>query len=59
MSDAIPSLPQYAFAAWCSVKAQGQLSFIILEHLTSAPSQISAVKNLDDIIHTLVSTIDM
>jgi hypothetical protein len=24
MSGAIPSLPQYAFMAWCSVKAQGQ-----------------------------------
>jgi hypothetical protein len=25
MSGALPSLPQYAFMAWCSVKAQGQL----------------------------------
>jgi len=25
MSGAIPALPQYAFMAWCSVKAQGQL----------------------------------
>jgi len=25
MSGAIPSLPQYVFMAWCSVKAQGQL----------------------------------
>jgi len=25
MSRAIPPLPQYAFMAWCSVKAQGQL----------------------------------
>jgi hypothetical protein len=25
MSGAIPSLPQYASMAWCSVKAQGQL----------------------------------
>jgi hypothetical protein len=25
MSGAIPTLPQYAFMAWCSVKAQGQL----------------------------------
>jgi hypothetical protein len=25
MSGAIPSLPQYAFLAWCSVKAEGQL----------------------------------
>jgi hypothetical protein len=25
MSGAIPPLPQYAFMAWCLVKAQGQL----------------------------------
>jgi len=25
MSGVIPPLPQYAFIAWCSVKAQGQL----------------------------------
>jgi hypothetical protein len=25
MNGAIPLLPQYAFMAWCSVKAQGQL----------------------------------
>jgi hypothetical protein len=25
MSGAIPQLPQYAFMAWCLVKAQGQL----------------------------------
>jgi hypothetical protein len=25
MSGAIPPFPQYAFMAWCSVKAQGQL----------------------------------
>jgi hypothetical protein len=25
MSGAIPPLSQYAFMAWCSVKAQGQL----------------------------------
>jgi hypothetical protein len=31
MSGAIPSLPQYAFMAWCSVKAQGQL-YIYLYH---------------------------
>jgi hypothetical protein len=27
MSGAIPLLPQYAFMAWCSVKAQGQFTF--------------------------------
>jgi hypothetical protein len=25
MGEAVPALPQYAFMAWCSVKAQGQL----------------------------------
>jgi hypothetical protein len=25
MGGAIPPLPQYAFMAWCSVKARGQL----------------------------------
>jgi hypothetical protein len=27
MGGAMPPLPQYAFIAWCSVKAQGQLYF--------------------------------
>jgi hypothetical protein len=34
MREAIPPLPQYAFMAWCLVKAQGQLylcfTFILL-----------------------------
>jgi hypothetical protein len=30
MRGAIPSLPQYAFMAWCSVKAQGQLFLCLL-----------------------------
>jgi hypothetical protein len=29
MSVAIPTLPQYAFMAWCSVKSQGQLYLTI------------------------------
>jgi hypothetical protein len=29
MSGAIPPLSQYAFMAWCSVKAQGQLYFYL------------------------------
>jgi hypothetical protein len=47
MSGAVPPLPQYAFMAWCSVKAQGQLyiyltlpyltlSYITLPYLTSS-----------------------
>jgi hypothetical protein len=33
MSGAIPPLPQYAFMAWCSVKAQGQLYLYLLYSL--------------------------
>jgi hypothetical protein len=39
MSGAIPPLPHYAFMAWCSVKAQGQL--YLLSYLTTT---ISAVR---------------
>jgi len=31
MSGAILLLPQYAFMAWCSVKAQGQLYFYLTD----------------------------
>jgi hypothetical protein len=30
MSGAVPLLPQYAFMAWCLVKAQGQLYLYLL-----------------------------
>jgi hypothetical protein len=30
MSGAKPPLPQYAFMAWCSVKAHGQLYFTFI-----------------------------
>jgi hypothetical protein len=30
MSEAIPSLPQYAFMAWCLVKAQGNFTFTFM-----------------------------
>jgi hypothetical protein len=30
MREAVPPLPQYAFMAWCSVKAQGQLYILSL-----------------------------
>jgi hypothetical protein len=39
MSGVIPPLPQYAFMAWCSVKAQGQLYFILLYHKTTEKRQ--------------------
>jgi hypothetical protein len=29
MRRAIPPIPQYAFMAWCSVEAQGQLYFML------------------------------
>jgi hypothetical protein len=29
MRGAVPPLPQYAFVAWCSIKAQGQLYLTI------------------------------
>jgi hypothetical protein len=35
MHGAIPPLSQYAFMAWCSVKAQGQFYLYILPLLTS------------------------
>jgi hypothetical protein len=31
MSGPIPPLPQYAFMAWCSVKAQGQIYLYLYE----------------------------
>jgi hypothetical protein len=34
MSGAIPSLPQYALMAWCSVKAQGQLYLYLYHDIT-------------------------
>jgi hypothetical protein len=33
MSETIPPLPQYAFMAWCSVKAQGQLYLYLYLYL--------------------------
>jgi hypothetical protein len=31
MSGNIPPLPQYAFMAWCSVKAQEQLYLLLIQ----------------------------
>jgi hypothetical protein len=39
MRGAIPPLPQYAFMAWCSVKAQGQLYLYLLLGRGISPSQ--------------------
>jgi hypothetical protein len=66
MRGAIPPLSQYAFMAWCSVKAQGQLylhlylTLAISEVVTRFPpiSNISNIKvvysidlDVDDSIH--------
>jgi hypothetical protein len=42
MSGAVPPLPQYAFMAWCSVKAQGQLYLLLQKCLEKL--RVSLVK---------------
>jgi hypothetical protein len=44
MSGVIPPLPQYAFMAWCSVKAQGQLYLYIYLYLSQCLTKQHAVK---------------
>jgi hypothetical protein len=41
MRGAIPPFPQYVFMAWCSVKAQGQLTLYIKILSTSSPRNVS------------------
>jgi hypothetical protein len=41
MSGAIHPLPQYAFMAWCLVKAQGQLYFNVTKIRTKEITQIN------------------
>jgi hypothetical protein len=43
MSGAIPPLPQYAFTAWCLVKAQGQLYLLPFIGITK-PEAVSVSK---------------
>jgi len=54
MRGAIPSLPQYTFMTWCSVKAQGQLYiFTFLAEWTrhaEINSEISDELKVDDSI---------
>jgi hypothetical protein len=38
MSGVIPPLPQYAFMAWCSVKAQGQLYLYLYMNVNTVKS---------------------
>jgi hypothetical protein len=40
MSGALPPLLHYAFMAWCSVKAQGQLYLYLSLVLATRPNQI-------------------
>jgi hypothetical protein len=50
MSGAIPPFLQYAFMAWCSVKAQGQLYFLLalidvsIQHRRKTIAQLHAQK---------------
>jgi len=46
MRGAIPPLPRYAFMAWCSVKAQGQLyllTFTLTVYFVRKMCQLSNV----------------
>jgi hypothetical protein len=49
MSGAISPLPQYAFMAWCSVKAQGQLYLyhysILYNHPQKNPEDLMLEKD--------------
>jgi hypothetical protein len=45
MCGAIPPLPQYAFMAWCSVKAQGQFYLLIFSEYQMDISEECAVEN--------------
>jgi hypothetical protein len=53
MSGAVPPLPHYAFMAWCSVKAQGQL------YLTLLSKRITADRNRDisEILSVLMNVV--
>jgi len=42
MRGAIPPLPQYAFMAWCSVKARGQLYLLPLPVPLPLPSYVNS-----------------
>jgi hypothetical protein len=48
MSGAIPPLPQYAFMAWCLVKAKGQLYLLL--YLTLKQPQ--SLRTTDQVLHT-------
>jgi len=55
MSGAMPPLPQYAFMAWCSVKAQGQigLNFTLRKICLWYLCQFSGVTLYNRFIHLL------
>jgi len=45
MGGAVPPLPQYAFMAWCSGGAQGQLYLLLLLKYFHGPPQIPSRNN--------------
>jgi hypothetical protein len=51
MSEAIHPLPQYAFIAWCSVKAQGQI-YIKVKALHHSISKKKKKKSTLSILNT-------
>jgi len=57
MSAAVPPLPHYAFMAWCSVKAEGQL----LYDSSRSPSELASRKQSSHVMvfSILVVTICM
>jgi hypothetical protein len=49
MSGAIPPLPQYAYMAWCCVKAQGQLCLYLDDAIRQWQSQLKIIYIYDNL----------
>jgi hypothetical protein len=57
MSGAIPSFPQYAFMAWCSVKSTGTvlpLPFILLSYRSAFMYYLSMLQIKHVIYHSVI-----
>jgi hypothetical protein len=53
MSGAIPPLPQYAFMAWCLVKAQGKLYLylvLLIKVIYFSVESLGVLKHIQDAI---------
>jgi hypothetical protein len=50
MNGAIPPLPQYAFMAWCSVEAQGQLYLYLLQIKSNFRDFLMAIGNISVVL---------